>query len=120
MPYGLGLGKMLRLRRGLGGGPLGCPRRMPFGRGLVGTAASVAASLALNDLSKPDGYLRGAWRKLIGSRSSVKVIGYEAQGKEMVPSGTGPDSDRSVPDGTGRQDEPGGARQGGSQGGSRA
>ena len=104
MPYGLGLGKMLRLRRGLGGGPLGCPRRMPFGRGLVGTAASIAASLALNDLAKPDGYLRGAWRKLIGSRTSVKVIGYEAQGKEKVSSGTDPDSDRNVPDGTNRQD----------------
>ncbi|MEN6475088.1 MAG: hypothetical protein ABFD81_13820 [Syntrophaceae bacterium] len=102
MPYGWG--RMLRLRRGMGGGPMGCPRRMSFGRGLIGTAASIVASLALNDLAKPDGYLRGTWRRLIGARSSVQVIGYEADGKEKVSNDSSQDGDQVVPSDTVKED----------------
>lgn len=77
MPYGYGWGRMLRLRGGAGLARAGCPRRLPFGRGLIGTAASIVAGLALNDLANPDGVLRGAWRRIMGGRNSVPVIGYD-------------------------------------------
>ena len=102
MPYGMG--RMLRLRRGMGGGLVGCPRRMPFGWGLIGTAASIVASLALNDLAKPDGYLRGVWRRLIKARSSVRVIGYDAPGDEKVSIDSAQAGDRALPGDTGKEE----------------
>ena len=71
MPYGIGLVRMTRLR---GGGLPGCPRAgLSVGRGLVGTALSIAAGLALNDLSNPDGVLRSTARKLL-SKSNVSWL----------------------------------------------
>jgi hypothetical protein len=68
MPYGLGRMMRTRLR---GGGMPGCPRAgIPLGRGILGTALSIAAGLTLNDLSNPDGLLRSTARKLI-SKSNV-------------------------------------------------
>ena len=83
MPYGFG--RMMRRRGGLGMGlpGTGCAgRRVPLGRGLIGTAASILAGLALNDLADPQGYLRTAVRQLMHSRQPVKVIGFEPEVKE--------------------------------------
>lgn len=83
MPYGIG--RMMRLRGGLGLGlpGTGCAgRRVPLGRGLIGTAASILAGLALNDLANPQGYLRKAVRQLMHSRQPVKVIGFEPEVQE--------------------------------------
>jgi hypothetical protein len=76
MPYGIG--RMMRLRRGISG--VGCAaRRLPLGRGLIGTAVSI---LALNDLADPQGYLRSALRRLIHAREPLHVIGFEPAGKD--------------------------------------
>jgi hypothetical protein len=71
MPYGLGRMMQTRIR---GGGMPGCPRAgLSVGRGILGTAFSIAAGLALNDLSNPDGLLRSTARKLI-SKSNVSWL----------------------------------------------
>jgi hypothetical protein len=68
MPYGVGRMMRLRLR---GGGLPGCPgNRFPLGRGILGTAISIAAGLVLNDLSNPDGLIRGNARKLLSKGNS--------------------------------------------------
>ena len=68
MPYGLGRMMRTRLR---GGGMPGCPgNRLPLGRGILGTAISIAAGLALNDLSNPDGLIRSNARKLLSKGNS--------------------------------------------------
>jgi len=54
-----------------GGGLPGCPgNRLPLGRGILGSAISVAAGLALNDLSNPDGLIRSNARKLLTKTNS--------------------------------------------------
>jgi hypothetical protein len=63
MPYRFG--KMTRLRLGSHGKPasmtgVGCRRNIPLGRGLMGTALSIAAGLVLNDLTNPDGLIRSS------------------------------------------------------------
>lgn len=83
MPYGFG--RMMRRRggRGLGLPGTGCAgRQLPLGRGFIGTAASILAGLALNDLADPQGYLRKAVRQLMQSRQPVKVIGFEPEVKK--------------------------------------
>jgi hypothetical protein len=84
MPYGIG--RLMRLRGGSGRGlaGFGCTgHRIPFGRGLIGTATSILAGLALNDLADPQGFMRSAARRLVQMRLPVKVIGFEPAGQNQ-------------------------------------
>jgi hypothetical protein len=78
MPYGLG--KMTRLRLGClryaaSAEGVGCRRNIPLGRGLMGTALSLAAGLALNDLTNPDGLIRSSVKKLAIRKKMTPLIG---------------------------------------------
>jgi len=52
-------------------------RRLPLIRGPLGMAVGILAGLALNDLSLPKSRLRSFARRMIGTRLSARVIGFE-------------------------------------------
>ena len=78
MPYGIG--RMMRLHAGrrYGLAVLGWQgRRLTLVWGPVGMVVGILAGMALNDLSLPKSRLRSFTRRMIGTRLSTRVIGFE-------------------------------------------